>query len=650
MHDRAGRTLTAALLAARRQLRPPRRRRAGPPGRGVGLGAGLARPRGLAGAPGAVGGGVLPRRRAGRAVVSSPPRPYPTRPRPAPPPTTRCSSDMDSHTCAHDVVLAVQVRLTKSVEVGCATLAREVDRWCACWATPTCRSSPSCRADDLAHQLLRTYEPHAAPAGAPTGAGPLADGHGGELVRGPGRRHGPRHVLGGRVAARSRCAATSWRRSCSARPAPRFAVVMEPLGPDAAVRKVEASRTADLADTELRRRGGFVSTARHARESEVLARREAELAEGHASFRYSGYVTVSAPSDGGAGRGLRRRAARGGAEPAGAAPPLRRPGLGLHLHAAALSRAALTPRHAALRCSSCPATAIPARPRRAQQAGRGGPRNVVVLLLDSLNRHMLGSYGGTEFETPQPRPLRPRAGRALHVARHRLAALHAGAPRHPVRLARLPLAALGLHRGLGGADHAAAPAGRRDDHAGLGPPAPLRGRAARTTTPTSARWDYVRGHEGDPWRTYADPSFVGTPALPARGGGWFWRDRLGWADAERPALRPLPHVLPRRGGLSRARGPCAPRRGWLRDGAPDDAPFLLFVDEFDPHEPFDTPEPWAGRYDPDWEGELLIWPPYDVGAVAAGPPERARGPPDPGQLRRQAEHDRPLGRPRSSTR
>ncbi len=58
--------------------------------------------------------------------------------------------------------------------------------------------------------------------------------------------------------------------------------------------------------------------------------------------------------------------------------------------------------------------------------------------------------------------------------------------------------------------------------------------------------------------------------------------------------------------------------GWLRDGAPADAPFLLFVDEFDPHEPFDTPAPWAGRYDPDWDRELLIWPPYDVGAVAEG--------------------------------
>ena len=27
-------------------------------------------------------------------------------------------------------------------------------------------------------------------------------------------------------------------------------------------------------------------------------------------------------------------------------------------------------------------------------------KNVVVVLLDSLNRHMLGSYGGTEFATP----------------------------------------------------------------------------------------------------------------------------------------------------------------------------------------------------------------------------------------------------------
>ena len=73
-------------------------------------------------------------------------------------------------------------------------------------------------------------------------------------------------------------------------------VVMEPLSPLEATRQVERDRTADVADAELRRRGGFLSTARRAREEELVVRREAELADGHASFRYSGYVTVTATS------------------------------------------------------------------------------------------------------------------------------------------------------------------------------------------------------------------------------------------------------------------------------------------------------------------------------------------------------------------
>jgi hypothetical protein len=71
-------------------------------------------------------------------------------------------------------------------------------------------------------------------------------------------------------------------------------VVMEPLGPARAVRRIEQARTADIADSELRRRGGFLATARRRREEEVLAERELELADGHAPFRFSGYVTVSA--------------------------------------------------------------------------------------------------------------------------------------------------------------------------------------------------------------------------------------------------------------------------------------------------------------------------------------------------------------------
>jgi hypothetical protein len=54
-----------------------------------------------------------------------------------------------------------------------------------------------------------------------------------------------------------------------------------------------SARTADLADEELRRRAGFVPTARRQREAEGVNRREAELADGHAEYRFSGYVTVT---------------------------------------------------------------------------------------------------------------------------------------------------------------------------------------------------------------------------------------------------------------------------------------------------------------------------------------------------------------------
>ena len=57
---------------------------------------------------------------------------------------------------------------------------------------------------------------------------------------------------------------------------------------------------------------------------------------------------------------------------------------------------------------------------------------------------------------------------------------------------------------------------------------------------------------------------------------------------------------------------------WVEENAGQHGRFFLFVDEFDPHEPFDTPERWAAKYDPDWEGPHLIWPPYAIGAKARG--------------------------------
>jgi len=71
-------------------------------------------------------------------------------------------------------------------------------------------------------------------------------------------------------------------------------VVLAPIPPARAAREVEAARTADLADEQLRQKAGFLTTARRQREAEGVIRRESELADGHAEFRYSGYITVSA--------------------------------------------------------------------------------------------------------------------------------------------------------------------------------------------------------------------------------------------------------------------------------------------------------------------------------------------------------------------
>lgn len=70
-------------------------------------------------------------------------------------------------------------------------------------------------------------------------------------------------------------------------------VVMAPVGPAEAARQVERDRTAEAADRELRRRGGFLDGARRQRQAAGLACREAELADGHGAFRFCAYVSVT---------------------------------------------------------------------------------------------------------------------------------------------------------------------------------------------------------------------------------------------------------------------------------------------------------------------------------------------------------------------
>jgi hypothetical protein len=72
-----------------------------------------------------------------------------------------------------------------------------------------------------------------------------------------------------------------------------IAVTMAPVAPLRAVRRAEHDRTSAVADAELRSRHGFAVTARARHEHEATTRRETELAEGHGSFRFSGYLAVT---------------------------------------------------------------------------------------------------------------------------------------------------------------------------------------------------------------------------------------------------------------------------------------------------------------------------------------------------------------------
>jgi arylsulfatase A-like enzyme len=232
---------------------------------------------------------------------------------------------------------------------------------------------------------------------------------------------------------------------------------------------------------------------------------------------------------------------------------------------------------------------------------------VVVVLLDSLNRHLLGAYGSTEFDTPN---LDRFAATATVFDRHHVGSLPCMPARHDLLVGALDF----LWRPWGSIEVWEEALTTE-----------LRRRGDVTTVLVSdhphlfeaggenyhvdfVAWDYLRGHENDPWRTRPDPSWAGAPALPA-------------AAAHRPH-RPHRYDDSRTWFRDEADFPgprtMAAAARWLRRDAPHHDRFLLLVDEFDPHEPFDTPEPWASRYDPDWTGDRLIWPPYAVDAVARG--------------------------------
>jgi arylsulfatase A-like enzyme len=232
-----------------------------------------------------------------------------------------------------------------------------------------------------------------------------------------------------------------------------------------------------------------------------------------------------------------------------------------------------------------------------------GPDNLVVVLLDSLNRHLLGAYGSDEFATPR---LDGFARSALRFSGHHAGSLPCMPARHDIL--------------VGALDFPWRPWGSIEIWEDAVTRA-LRARGVTTMLVSDhphlfetggenyhtdfTAWAYERGHESDPWRTTADPTWVGTPALPARRSHFHhsYDDSRTYFRAEEDF--PGPKTM-------------AAAAEWIRASGPSHDRFFLMVDEFDPHEPFDTPAPYARMYNEGDEDALAIWPPYLVDAVAGG--------------------------------
>jgi arylsulfatase A-like enzyme len=227
-------------------------------------------------------------------------------------------------------------------------------------------------------------------------------------------------------------------------------------------------------------------------------------------------------------------------------------------------------------------------------------KNAIIILLDSLNRHMLGSYGGQEFATPN---LDRLAKRSVRFTKHYAASLPCMPARHDILCGAWDF----LWRPWGSVelweDAITYPLRRAGIVSQLISDHPhLFETGGENYHIDFTAWDYQRGHEGDAWKTRGDPSWAGAPMFGPKREMPYDKSR-GYFKNE--ADFPGPKTM-------------QAAANWLNDKAGVHYRFFLFVDEFDPNEPFDTREEYIKRYDPGWDGPPLIWPPYGSDIVKRG--------------------------------
>jgi arylsulfatase A-like enzyme len=114
-----------------------------------------------------------------------------------------------------------------------------------------------------------------------------------------------------------------------------------------------------------------------------------------------------------------------------------------------------------------------------------------------------------------------------------------------------------------------------------------------------AAWEVIRGQEVDPYRSA--PREVKYPCDPKKA-----------RKADTSLMQYLRNVARRHREEDYFVAQTMSRAAeWLEENR-DGRRFFLYVDTFDPHEPWDPPHYYVDRYDPGYLGEEVIYPRYDL--------------------------------------
>jgi len=226
----------------------------------------------------------------------------------------------------------------------------------------------------------------------------------------------------------------------------------------------------------------------------------------------------------------------------------------------------------------------------------------VIILMDTLNRHFLHAYGNDWVQTPN---IDRFAEKSITFDNHWLGSAPCMPARRDILTGRLNF----LERSWGGLEPFDVPLTNA-----------LRAGGVRTHMETDhyhyfhpggenyhSCFDTYFFHRGQEFDALSSTPLDVTP--PEHIGQWkelYYRNSCKW---ENESDYPTPKTY--QGAVN-----------WLKQHEDDDN-YMLWVEGFDPHEPFDAPKEYRDLYDDDWSGPMYNWPRYALADPQKGETDQA---------------------------